>query len=164
RAQDDLSAGVPGIALVPRNNRSVFNLTSNVAPEIIRAIKVEERRSCQLPTGVERARPGEIEENVSFPIDIPNAGNLSLRVIGDLVVICAGARHDPQLIGRSRVIDQRGKATQAAHLVVKHFRGRSRQPEVTPVAVYACIISETLAVTAKSQLVVSLVEITIADD
>ena len=115
-----------------------------------------ERRHRQEGARRERPDPREVHERVGLPLDVVHAGRLGLEVVGHLVRVAPHGRHEPQLVVRIDVEEERAEPAKPALPVVKDVGHRGLEAEVAAVAGHAGVVREALAVPADTHLVVRL--------
>ena len=65
-------------------------------------------------------QPGKIYEGIALVLNIMNSCRLLFRIIWHLVVIAANRSHEPELVIRRLVEDQRTVSAESCGLVVQH--------------------------------------------
>src|SRR5579864_3719102 len=134
------------------------------------------RRDRQQDLRIESVYPGEIYDGIGFTITITKTQAGVLRhksvssdrcildvvrigIIRNLVVISAQRSHQPQLVRGIHIEDQRPEASIAIFRIVDHLRNRRLNAEIAAISIHAAVISKTLGVAAKIELVVGLIEV-----
>ena len=117
-----------------------------------------EGRDGEQQAGLERVHPGETCQRVALSLDVADAGRFGVRVIGNLIIVPAKRRDEPELVVGVAIVDERPHSSEPPHAVVQDIRTRSFQPIVASVAVDTGKIGELLGVAAEIHLVVGLVK------
>ena len=102
--------------------------------------------------------PGEIRQHVALALHVANSGGDVRRIVGDLIIVPAHAGHEPELVSRVLVENQRNEPTSTPHPVVQHLRPRRSQCIIAAIPIHTREVSEALRVIAEIDLIVGLME------
>ncbi len=106
---------------------------------------------------LECPHPRDVHEGVGFVLGVGHPRGTLVGSGWNLVVIAARRGHEPQLVRRRGVEDERSEAPAARLPVVLDIANRRLQTEVAPVHVGAGVVREAPGVVAHAELIVGLV-------
>src|SRR5215470_15417821 len=101
--------------------------------------------------------PGKIRERVRSNLDIANTKCLLRDRIRNVIMIAPRRTHEPELVRRSRIENQRGESREACSLIVEDRDIHAFKSAIRPAAGQAAIISEPVRVASKVQKFVRLI-------
>ncbi len=139
-----------------REARCATVLDRHLVAVVVRGVPVDERRDGQEGAGGERPHPGEVHESIRLTLVRRDPVCLSFRVVRDLVDVVPHGGHEPKLIARGGVEDERAEAAGPCLPVVDDLGHRRLEPEIAAVAADAAVVGEPFGVPSEIELVVRL--------
>src|SRR2546429_4690115 len=157
RAQRRLHSRIIRAAPVTRAQRCIAGPAQKVG-----AIEMIKRRDSEKQFSVKGVDPGKVDERVCFVLHVAYAEVLRVAIVRHLEEISPRTRYQPKLILLTRFENQGGKAAKSVALIMKYSRGRRCQSIIAPVAVGACVVRKPFRVSGKTDLIIRLIEVTVA--
>src|SRR6266516_5917251 len=100
---------------------------------VMRPVKVVKRRDRKHNAAANRMQPGKVHEIITLIFDIVQNWRCC-RINRHLIVIASERSHQPKLVGRVLIEDERSKSTLPRSLIVNGPRPWSLQPQIGAVS------------------------------